>query len=376
MAMLDDREGIGLIQRERQGFGRTNMIYVMNFVPMENEDPGGRALYYSGDRQQGYWNQEGVNYKDGRVYEGACTDGESNRSGGMTVPQEIREPNSHQFENRTARSPEIELQEVRKSDPNKTDYNKTYRSETDLLLPSRLTDIPREYERIPVREEGEEITPVFPGRFIPVMDPGYFAQSASDSVDDTCSDVEILSPDQTDQTTDETPPIDLPQTNSPFSSNTLQQNERDRCGPGSASPISPTVSSIHTPGDSPVRAQIRENIGYDRYMREGSDIALFKAFYEILCHYAESNCKDPIRVNGIPTDPGTVRAKLLTLTDSHMEYVIREYKEKSRNGNIRYTHAYMLTMLFNAPEGLEAHITQLVEHDMYGGGWEEKGVWR
>ena len=43
----------------------------------------------------------------------------------------------------------------------------------------------------------------------------------------------------------------------------------------------------------------------------------------------------------------------------------------TRITNIR---AYMVTALYNAPNTMNHYYQQLVQHDMYGGGWEEKGM--
>ena len=39
MAELDDKKGIGLIERKKQGLGKLDMIYVKNFVLSEESEP-------------------------------------------------------------------------------------------------------------------------------------------------------------------------------------------------------------------------------------------------------------------------------------------------------------------------------------------------
>ena len=36
--------------------------------------------------------------------------------------------------------------------------------------------------------------------------------------------------------------------------------------------------------------------------------------------------------------------------------------------------AYMVTALYNAPSTMNHYYQQEVQHDMYGGGWDEKGI--
>jgi len=49
------------------------------------------------------------------------------------------------------------------------------------------------------------------------------------------------------------------------------------------------------------------------------------------------------------------------------------YMKDTDMANIR---AYMVTALYNAPNTMNHYYQQLVQHDMYGGGWEEKGLFQ
>ena len=67
-----------------------------------------------------------------------------------------------------------------------------------------------------------------------------------------------------------------------------------------------------------------------------------------------------------------VKSKYLKLNSSHLQYVIRGMQETTTKiSNIK---AYLVTALYNAPMTINHYYQQEAQHDMYGGGWQEKGV--
>nr|WP_330419368.1 DUF6017 domain-containing protein [Agathobacter rectalis] len=55
-----------------------------------------------------------------------------------------------------------------------------------------------------------------------------------------------------------------------------------------------------------------------------------------------------------------------------MNYVIGCMKNTTTK--ITNIKAYMVTTLYNAPSTINHYYQQEVQHDMYGGGWHEKGI--
>mgnify|MGYP003446543830 CR=1 FL=1 len=47
---------------------------------------------------------------------------------------------------------------------------------------------------------------------------------------------------------------------------------------------------------------------------------------------------------------------------------------KDTTTKISNIKAYMVTALYNAPSTINHYYQQEVQHDMYGGGWHEKGI--
>ncbi len=56
----------------------------------------------------------------------------------------------------------------------------------------------------------------------------------------------------------------------------------------------------------------------------------------------------------------------------YLNYVIGCMKNTTTK--ITNIKAYMVTTLYNAPSTINHYYQQEVQHDMYGGGWHEKGI--
>ncbi|MCI8409108.1 MAG: replication initiator protein A [Lachnospiraceae bacterium] len=118
---------------------------------------------------------------------------------------------------------------------------------------------------------------------------------------------------------------------------------------------------------------IRKNIDYEHHMKynEWQDKALYDELYELICEIVCVKRKT-VKVNGEDYPYELVKAKFLKLNSSHLQYVIDSMQNTTTKiGNIR---AYMVTALYNAPNTMNHYYQQEVQHDMYGGGWIEKGI--
>lgn len=118
---------------------------------------------------------------------------------------------------------------------------------------------------------------------------------------------------------------------------------------------------------------IRKNIEYDVMLQnpEWQDAELYEELYQLIC---EVVCvkRQTIRIEGEDYPYELVKSKFLKLTNSHLLYVIESMKNTStRITNIK---AYMITALYNATNTMNHYYQQAVQHDMYGGGWQEKGI--
>lgn len=118
---------------------------------------------------------------------------------------------------------------------------------------------------------------------------------------------------------------------------------------------------------------IKENIKYDHHMKydEWHEKALYEELFQVIC---EVVCvrRPTVRIAGEEYPYELVKAKFLKLDSGHLQYVIGCMGNTSKKiGNIK---AYMVTALYNAPSTMNHYYQQEVQHDMYGGGREEKGI--
>lgn len=102
---LDAENGIGLIEKKRQGFGKTNIIYVKSFMEREPESQEDSEKFVKQTHEE----------------EDTAT--------------EVYKTNFKKSQKQTSRSPENKLQEVyiSNSNYNKSNYNKQSENESDLI---------------------------------------------------------------------------------------------------------------------------------------------------------------------------------------------------------------------------------------------------
>ena len=118
---------------------------------------------------------------------------------------------------------------------------------------------------------------------------------------------------------------------------------------------------------------IKENLEYDYHMKYDSsnDRELFEDIYNLVCDVVCVKRKK-IRIGGEDYPYELVKSRFLKLNHSHIEYV----KDRLRETNTKITNirSYLITTLYNAPATISHFYQQEVQHDMYGGGWHEKGI--
>ncbi len=120
-------------------------------------------------------------------------------------------------------------------------------------------------------------------------------------------------------------------------------------------------------------ALIRKNLEYEHHMKydQYSDKEMYEEIYETVCDVVCVKRKT-IRINGEDYPYELVKSRFLKLNSSHVEYVMGCMKGTvTKITNIR---AYLITALYNAPSTMSHYYQQEVQHDMYGGGWAEKGI--
>ena len=120
-------------------------------------------------------------------------------------------------------------------------------------------------------------------------------------------------------------------------------------------------------------ALIRDNLEFEFHLEydQHGDKELYEEIYETVCDVVCVK-RRTIRINGEDYPYELVKSRFLKLNSGHMEYVMNCMRETvTKITNIR---AYLITALYNAPSTMSHYYQQEVQHDMYGGGWAEKGI--
>lgn len=120
-------------------------------------------------------------------------------------------------------------------------------------------------------------------------------------------------------------------------------------------------------------ALIRDNLEYEHHMKydQHGDREMYEEIYETVCDVVCVK-RRTIRINGEDYPYELVKSRFLKLNSGHVEYVMSCMRETvTKITNIR---AYLITALYNAPSTMSHYYQQEVQHDMYGGGWAEKGI--
>ena len=113
------------------------------------------------------------------------------------------------------------------------------------------------------------------------------------------------------------------------------------------------------------REMIRENIGYDDFVREHPyDAAQLDEMVELMVEAVCSRKKN-IRVAGNDFPQAVVKSRLLKLDSEHIRFVFDCLRENTTQ--VRNMKQYLLTVLYNAPATIENHYAAQVNHDLYGG---------
>lgn len=268
---LDIQTGIGLIEKVKQGQGKSTIIYVKSFVVMK-ESSSKRAVKST--------NQKEIN--------------ENSNNTNSSIPKsrilEFQEIEFKNSKNQNSRIPENEIQEFQESE-----YKNSY-NENTRVLQNRILEF----------QETE------------------------------CNNTYI--------------------NNTDFNNPNL---------------INPSLSSKENDGMDEISIYtdiIKENICYDTLM-ERSGLGEREDIDEIVELMVEVICvkRKTVKIAGAEYPYDLVKGKMLKVNIFHIEYVL-ECLHKTTT-EIRNIKAYLLTTIYNAPNTIKNYYRAAVNHDMYGGGF-------
>ena len=108
------------------------------------------------------------------------------------------------------------------------------------------------------------------------------------------------------------------------------------------------------------RALIQDRIGYSVLPDYGFSQDLLDEIVELLAEVVAIP-RTTVRISGTDFPYRMVRDRLLGLNMSHIQYVLDCMSQNTTQ--VRNAKQYLLTVLFNAPTTMEAHLMSQVQHD-------------
>lgn len=124
------------------------------------------------------------------------------------------------------------------------------------------------------------------------------------------------------------------------------------------------------------RELVYKNTDYYWHM-ENDDIVqreMYRNLVELICDVVCAQNSKPFRINRAEYPAEVVKSRFLKINSTHIEYVIDKLSSNPNYNGITDERSYLITCLYNAPVTIDTHYQQMVNHDMYGGGWIEKGI--
>lgn len=113
------------------------------------------------------------------------------------------------------------------------------------------------------------------------------------------------------------------------------------------------------------RSLIRENLGYEDFVRERPwDAGQLDEMVELMVETVCSN-RESIRVCGNDLPQAVVKSRLLKLDGDHIRFVFDCLRDNTTQ--IRNIRQYLLATLYNAPATMESYYAAQVNHDLYSG---------
>lgn len=116
--------------------------------------------------------------------------------------------------------------------------------------------------------------------------------------------------------------------------------------------------------------EVKEQVEYEIFglERNGQRFEPDGLYREVCLLIAEMYIKPPesiVRIRGSEMEAGVVQEVYRALKHEHVEHVVDRFREQT--GLIRKKTPYLQTALYNVLFEIDAHYTNLVNHDLYGG---------
>ena len=306
MKELDAEDGIGLIEKIRQGFGKPNIIYVKNFMIKETEE----------QQQQVQHNEMPKN----------CENQNSviqNSADFSTVDGE----NQNSVMRKSANFSTVDGENQNSVMGKPADFNTTVDGENQNSVMGK----PADFSTV----DGENQNSV-------MRNPADF--STVDSENQNSVIVKIKNqecrkskPNYTDYSK-----TDISKNNPIYLSKTGLMDEMD------------TYKNV-----------VKKNINYTCFENDWSyDIKMIDELIDLIVEIMTLPDAVTVRIGGVEKKAALVKSQFMKLKKAHIEYVMNCLKKNTTKiANIR---AYLLTTLYNAPLTMDSYYQAKVNYDLYG----------
>jgi hypothetical protein len=337
LAELDTVKGIGLIEKVKRGQGRPDVIYVKNFATL-----AGACENIEQSTDEGAANENGTEPIEVDQSETDICD--RLLEVGNTDFKKSEDPTSENEQN--GRILEVGKTEFKKSvEPNSED------GQNDRILEVGKTEFKKSVK--PNSEDGQD------NRILEVGKTEF-----KKSVKPNSRSLKYR-PQEVGRT-------DLSYNNNNHN-NEISYTDINHINHNQGEPVTETDVIDSIDNATAYIELIKSNIDYDVHMRNDDPRMreLYDELFEVMC---EVVCvkRDTVRVAGEDYPYELVKSRYLKLKAEHLEYVIGCMQNTTTK--ITNIKAYMVTALYNSHSTMTHYYQQEVQHDMYGGGWEEKGV--
>ena len=307
MKELDAEDGIGLIEKIRQGFGKPNIIYVKNFMIKEAEE----------QQQQVQQNELPKN----------CENQNSVRQNPADFSTTVDGENQNSVMRKSADFSIVDSENQNSVMGKPADFNTTVDGENQNSVMGK----PADFSTV----DGENQNSV-------MRNPADF--STVDSENQNSVIVKIKNqecrkskPNYTDYSK-----TDISKNNPIYLSKTGLMDEMD------------TYKNV-----------VKKNINYTCFENDWSyDIKMIDELIDLIVEIMTLPDAVIVRIGGVEKKAALVKSQFMKLKKAHIEYVMNCLKKNTTKiANIR---AYLLTTLYNAPLTMDSYYQAKVNYDLYG----------
>ena len=159
----------------------------------------------------------------------------------------------------------------------------------------------------------------------------------------------------------------------------VMSDEADEDKTDYSRPIRLSWESSRTDGQDRKATYIRilkDQVGYERLCREppySERIEIIDGMLNVIADVATTDPPEGVEwINKRAYSHEVVKSRFLKMDEKTLKHALDRMEKNTTK--IRNMRAYLMTVLYNAKDEVELSLQNQVNHDMYGGGWQEKGI--